>query len=229
MAIVGKGTACMLLQKDSTPFSTTAKPSARLANPSTNLRSTPEEKDFLPAPRSTRAPMSLRTFSAEAAAARPSATPASIAFMREALSKVTTATAPRISVLTLPTLLARDRGGSDESEAQAVELGRVLEIDAVPGLRDHVQRGVRQHAFQEVARLAAARVLVADHDQHRQEQRGEALRVHVERRARALHPALGVGVADRRHRQQLLVEAAELRRVLVLQAPSRRALVHLRG
>src|SRR5882724_4811684 len=102
MAIIGKGMAAMPAQNDSTPFSTTAKPWARLANPSTNLRSTPEENDLSPAPRRTSAPISLRTFSSAAAAASPSATPASIAFMRAALSKATMATDPRISVVTLP-------------------------------------------------------------------------------------------------------------------------------
>src|SRR3974390_2594570 len=159
MATVGKGMACMSLQKASTPFSTTAKPCARFGNVSTNLRSTPAEKDRSPAPRSPIAPMSLRFFSALAAAASPCATPASIAFMRSALSKVTTATAPRISVVTVPISAARHGDRLDEAEAQPVELGRVLEVDAVPGLRKHVQARVRQDALEEIARLAAGLVL----------------------------------------------------------------------
>src|SRR4029077_18128542 len=178
MAIVGKGMAAMSAQKDSTPFSTTAKPSARLPNPSTNLRSTPAEKDLSPAPRSTSAPRSLRAFSSAAAAARPSATPASIAFMRAALSKVTTATAPRISVATLPMLPACDLRRFDEAQAQSVEIGRVLQIHPVAGLGAHVQARVGQHAFQEIARLAAARVLRAGPEQDGERRRREgALRV----------------------------------------------------
>src|SRR5262245_41673157 len=155
MATVGCGIAAMSRQKDSTPFSTTAKPSARFANPSTNLRSTPAEKDLSPAPRSTTTPTSLRRFSSAAAAARPSATPASIAFMRAALSKVTIATCPRTSVATLPTSDARDLHGTDEAQAQAVEFGRVLEVHAVAGRGKNVQARVGQDAPEEVARLAA--------------------------------------------------------------------------
>src|SRR5258708_8850021 len=122
MEIVGKGIPAISRPKDSIFSSSAAKPAARSGNCSMNLRSIPEQNDFSPAPRSTRAPTSLRPLSCAAAAARPSATPASIAFMRAALSKLTTATEPRISVATLPTLRTRDRHCLDQREAHPVEL-----------------------------------------------------------------------------------------------------------
>src|SRR5262245_3996255 len=144
MAIVGHGIAAMSAQNASQPFSAIAKPCERFSNCSTNLRSTPAEKDLSPAPRSTTAPTSLRRLRSAAAPARPSATPASIAFMRAALSKVTIATRPRISVATVPMSGAGDFHRVHEIEAQAVEPGRVLEVDAVAGVRDHAQARVRE-------------------------------------------------------------------------------------
>src|SRR5882762_3106999 len=198
--------------KDSIFSSSAAKPAARSGNSSTNLRSIPEQKDFSPAPRSTSAPMSLRAFSSAAAAARPSATPASIAFMRAALSKLTTATEPRISVATLPTLRARDRHCLDETEAQAVEFGRFLLVHRMAGPGNDDQARIGQHAPEKLARLAAARVLVSHHHERAHAQRSQPFLVRVKRRPACLHAAQRVGVADRRHPGKLLERAAELDR-----------------
>src|SRR5258708_32104985 len=162
------------------------------------LRSIPEQNDCAPGRRGTRAPTSLRPLSCAAAAARPSATPASIAFMRAALSKLTTATEPRISVATLPTLRARDRHCLDEREAHAVELGRFLLVHRVAAPWNDDQAHIGEHAPEKLARLAAARVLVSHYDERPHAQRRQPLLVRVERRPPGLQPAPPAGAADRR-------------------------------
>src|SRR5712691_3791983 len=229
MAIVGKGISAMSPPKDSIFSSSAAKPAARPGNCSTNLRSIPEQNDFSPAPRSTRAPTSLRALSSPAAAARPAATSASIAFMRAALSKLTTATEPRISVTTLPTLRARDRRCFDEREAQAVELGRFLLVHRVAGLWKHDEARIGQHAPEKFARPAAARVLVSHDDERAHAQRREPLLVRVERRPACLHSAHRIGVANRRHPGKLLERAAELGRVFLQQPDAVGVAAHLLG
>src|SRR5258708_1411682 len=213
MAIVGKGIPAISRLKDSIFSSSAAKPAARSGNCSTNLRSIPEQNDFSPAPRSTRAPTSLRPLSCAAAAARPSATPASIAFMRAALSKLTTATEPRISVATLPTLRARDRHCLDEREAHAVELGRFLLVHRVAAPWNDDQAHIGEHAPEKLARLATARVLVSHYDERPHAQRRQPLLVRVERRPACLDAPRRSVVADRRPPGKLLDRAAELGRV----------------
>src|SRR6266853_1723853 len=229
MEIVGKGIPAISRPKDSIFSSSAAKPAARSGNCSTNLRSIPEQNDFSPAPRSTRAPTSLRPLSCAAAAARPSATPASIAFMRAALSKLTTATEPRISVATLPTLRARDGHCLDEREAHAVELGRFLLVHRVAGLWNDDQARIGDHAPEKLARLAAARVLVSDHHERPHAQQSQPLLVRVKRLPACLHAAHRVGMTDWRHPGKLLERAAELGRVFLHHPDAVGVAAHLLG
>ena len=97
------------------------------------------------------------------------------------------------------------------------------------GLRENVQARVGQYALEEVARLAAARVLLAHDHQHRHAQLGDARLVRIQRRAPRLHSAHGIGMPQRRHGEQLLGKAVVLGGIALLQAPAVRARVHLRG
>ena len=74
-----------------------------------------------------------------------------------------------------------------------VEQIGLLQVHDVAGLRKHDQAGGGKRVFEEQARLDAALVLVADHDQRRGREFADAVFEIVERRPRALKAARGIG------------------------------------
>ncbi len=110
----------------------------------------------------------------------------------------------------------------DKAYDQAVVKRRLFQIHAMAGLWHDFEPRAGQGLLEEIARLDARLVLVAEHDQRRHVESRNALLMRIERRPLRLHTAHRVGDAERRAGAELSDEVPVFRRILFLEAVARR-------